>query len=298
MSGLACDRPRHPVTQRLTDCRLSPLPSRAVREENRQTFPFGAPVLPRPPSSVQSHQVYLLGAYPSGLHVRWTAPDLPTVKKRTVQALLVDNEPTPFWNGAGQGDLIANWQERVSWQPDHGEVRVPRPGVNGPSGSWVEHHILQPLGLSRDDVSISDCLDTARLNSAQERRIKDTYEPVAGARGLPSCTVWPVPVGENGIVREARENHLDRLRSELATCEPSAVITLGNAALRVFTLLAQVEGAAPSGLEADGYGTAMEARIGDRAVTWMPLVHPRSGERTPAWTTIHQLWREGRPHIS
>jgi hypothetical protein len=259
-------------------------------------FPFGAPVLPRPPSASEPRPVFILGAYPSGLHVQWTAPDLPSLDRRTVRALLVDNEPTPFWNGAEQNEAIAAWEKAVGWQPDWGEAAPPASGVNGPSGAWVDRNILEPLELSRTDVCISDCLDTARLNDSQEGRVRDTYEPVAAVHGLPACTVQRVPDGERGIVREAQEGHLERLRSELTVCRPSAVITLGNAALRVFALLAAMPGT-PSGLVEDGYGTAITARVDGHDVAWLPLVHPRSGERTTPWVDIHRRWRESGPAL-
>jgi uracil-DNA glycosylase len=259
------------------------------------TFPFGAPVLPRSPSASEPRRVYLLGAYPSGLHVRWTAPAVPTVERRTVRALLVDNEPTPFWDGSRQDKWMAEWKDRVGWQSEWGDVAAPPRGVNGPSGAWVDRNILEPLNLSRTDVCISDCLDTARLNSAQEARVQDTYEPVAVARGLPSCTVRPVPDGERGIVREACEAHVGRLRDEIAACSPSIVITLGNAALRVFSSLAERE--TPSALVEKGYGTPISARVDGRELAWLPLVHPRSGERTPPWPAVHRSWVERHPPL-
>jgi uracil-DNA glycosylase len=227
--------------------------------------------------------------------VQWTAPDLPTVKNRTVRALLVDNEPTPFWDGSRQDRWIADWTDRVGWQSEWGEVAAPPRGVNGPSGAWVDRNVLEPLDLRRSDVCISDCLDTARLNPSQEARVRDTYEPVAAARGLPPCTVRRVPDGERGIVRETGEGHLERLRAELVTCSPSSVITLGNAALRVFASLA--DAAEPSALVHERYGTPVSARVDGRELTWLPLVHPRSGERTPPWPTLHKTWMERRPSL-
>jgi len=93
-------------------------------------FPFGQPLLPRPPSARERRPVYVLGAYPSGLHVQWKAPALPTLTRRTVRALLVDNEPTPFWSGDGQEDRVEEWRDRVQWQPAWGEVSAPARGVN------------------------------------------------------------------------------------------------------------------------------------------------------------------------
>lgn len=104
--------------------------------------------------------------------------------------------------------------ESVKWRDDWGTIEaVPR--HNGPSGQWVDDHILGPLGLTRDDACISDCLDQSRLNPGQAGRIGDTYQPVASALGLPDCTLAPVPGLESATVRKAREGHLERLRAEL-----------------------------------------------------------------------------------
>jgi len=54
-------------------------------------FPFGAPVLARAPSADTARPLFVLGAYPSALHVRWTAPD-----GASIAAMPVDNEPEPF----------------------------------------------------------------------------------------------------------------------------------------------------------------------------------------------------------
>jgi uracil-DNA glycosylase len=176
-------------------------------------------------------------------------------------------------------------------------VAPPSPGTNGPSGTWLEQKILEPLELDREEVCLSDCLDTARLNAAQAARLDDTYAPVAERFGHPPCTLPPVPDGEAGIVREAREGHLDRLRGEMAACAPSTVVTLGNAALRVFALLADVGRTTPSTLTTEGYGQVVRARVDGREVTWLPLVHPRSGERTPRWRDAHARWVESAPSL-
>lgn len=62
-----------------------------------EVFPFGQPVLPRQPSTEEPREVYLLGAYPSGLHVRWTPPAISGQDFRPIRALIADNEPVPFW---------------------------------------------------------------------------------------------------------------------------------------------------------------------------------------------------------
>jgi hypothetical protein len=40
----------------------------------KQQFPFGIPVAPCPPSASSPRKLFVLGAYPSALHVAWVPP--------------------------------------------------------------------------------------------------------------------------------------------------------------------------------------------------------------------------------
>lgn len=278
-----------------------------------QEFPFGRPVKSRPPSSTDPCSVYLLGAYPSGLHIGWTAPALDGHPRRSIRALIVDNEPTPFWDGIDEKSRLDDWLEAVSWdQKQWGDATLPPPKTNGSSGGWVDEHILDPLGFDRHDVCISDCLDTARLNKSQRAALDRAYKPVAAALGLPECTMLPGP-GENEIVRESQA-HCERLRQELRDCGASTVITLGNAALKVMRTVLDTtqdcpgpddghprsvhKGPRPSGppagrLNADGYGATVSVPFEDKTVTWYPLVHP--GQRAKRWRDVHRRWEKAQP---
>src|SRR5438552_3616039 len=81
------------------------------------TFPFGQPVAPTRPSAVGPKRLFVLGAYPSALHVRWAPP---AGQGRVVRALAVDNEPRPFWNGADQEERVLHWQRAVGWRDEFG----------------------------------------------------------------------------------------------------------------------------------------------------------------------------------
>lgn len=73
-------------------------------------FPFGQPVLPCPPSSAAQRDVMILGAYPSALHVQWSPPE----PWKPVQALAVDNEPEPFWDGHDATERFEVWRDAVA----------------------------------------------------------------------------------------------------------------------------------------------------------------------------------------
>lgn len=235
--------------------------------------------------------MFVLGAYPSGLHVTWQAPASLGLAQPVVKALIVDNEPEVFWEGQGGQELFSHWRSTVGFDAEWGTVQLASNGNNGPSGAWLAEHILRPLGVTRDDCWISDCLDTARRNPGQTGRLADTYAPAALALGLPEAQMEPAPLTERDLVREAHVKHLDRLRAELLACQPEIIVTLGNAALRVLRSLVQIEDNDPGmGLNADSYGHPVRVRVGSVPTTWLPLVHPRSGERTPRWAGTHERW--------
>lgn len=258
-------------------------------------FAFGAPVVPSRPSASGAREVYVLGAYPSGLHVSWTPPKLEGLELRTVRAMIVDNEPTPFWDGSNAQDHFDTWRDKVEWNPNWGVAKLAASSSNGPSGKWVTDHIIKPLDIGREEVCISDCLDESRLNAGQAGRIANTYAPVAERLGLPKCTLRPVPSGESAMVSEAVDRHLDRLRFELRECSPAKIVTLGNAALRVTARVLELDDTAPSALNREAYGRALHVQFEGRTLEWLPLVHPRSGERTPPWPAIHASWEATGP---
>lgn len=254
-------------------------------------FPFGQPVLPNQPSNRGQRDAFVLGAYPSGLHVAWQPPP---GYRSLVRALIVDNEPMPFWDGSDVEHRTAKWLQDVGWDDSWGSIRC-APWHNGPSGKRLATHILEPLHLTRDQVCITDCLNSSRLNPGQATRVADTYTPAAEALNLPECTLEPVPAGEAGIVRESIEDHVDRLRAELAEAAPSVIVTLGNAALRIVAALVTAhDGHVPRRLTADGYGTPSTVRYDGRLIEWLPLVHPRNGERHRDWRETHARWLNKR----
>jgi len=55
-------------------------------------FPFGKPVLEQDPRPNGNIRLFILGANPSALHVRWQPPS----PFGQIRALAVDNEPEAF----------------------------------------------------------------------------------------------------------------------------------------------------------------------------------------------------------
>jgi hypothetical protein len=246
-----------------------------------EQFPFGAPVrsVARPPSG--HRRVFVLGAYPSALHIRWTPPDGSDL--RPVRALAVDNEPEPFWDGADDAELVAAWA--AEWFTEEYGRLSPAGKLNGSSGRWVDDRVLRPLAARREEVWFTDCLDTYRGSRGQAKRIRDTYAPYAGQADLPQAILGEHP-SETAIVRECLDGHRQRLLDELDGVTPDLVVTLGNAAARVFHELIGLDGVAPP-LAREGYGEFVHVALSGRAIQWLPLVHPGAPS---TWQQRHGEW--------
>ncbi|MBS2031603.1 MAG: hypothetical protein JST54_27140 [Deltaproteobacteria bacterium] len=201
----------------------------------------------------------------------------------------MDNEPEPFWAGAGEEEAIAEWKKKVSFD-EKGWGRISASGrLNGSSGAWVEANVLRPLGVTRNEACITDCLNTYRASTGVEKRIGDTYLPFAARLHIPEAALEPHP-SENEIVVEALKGHRERLRAELVATTPDVVVTLGNAALRVFReLIPSTSSSAPSKLSprTDLYGAAHSIRINGKAAVWFPLAHPAAPK---SYQATHERW--------
>lgn len=245
-------------------------------------FPFGAPVLPRGTEVPdRAYSVLVLGAYPSALHVRWTPPG---GYGRPVTALPVDNEPTPFWDGDSAETQAEFEQWRQQWfDPRWGSVTPA--ALNGPSGRDLVARWLAPLGYSREDAFITDCLPTARASDGVAARLADRYRPVVAGLGAPEVDLGQHP-SENDIVTEALREEADRLTAQVRAVDPELVVTLGNAAARVLAGLGD-ERDLEARLRADSYGQERHVTIAGRTVPWQALVHPATPK---AWAERHLAW--------
>jgi hypothetical protein len=227
--------------------------------------------------------LFVLGAYPSALHVRWHAPGL----QRPVQAVAVDDEPEPFWSGHDETAQIHRWSSDVGFRAEWGRVS-PCGRLNGSSGVWVENMVLRPLHTPREQAWITDCLDSYFTSTGAAARLADPAIVDTLARlGIPSPEHRPHP-SENDIVREALASQRERLVAELNAAKPRMVVTLGNAALRVLAALA-TGGPFPRKLSAaqGAYAKPLLATIAQHQFEWLPLAHPAA----PApYQRAHEAW--------
>lgn len=260
-----------------------------IEEGMERRFLFGQPVLSTKPSADGRRSVFVLGAYPSALHVRWFGPDgnpcIPLIK-----AVAVDNEPEPFWDGNDERERVERWAAIVSFCDDWGHVE-PCGHLNGSSGKWVQRRVLDALGVPRGDCWITDCLDTYHeSDGAAQRRSSEPMASVVRSLGVPEGCHRGHP-SESEIVRFALAEHRDRLIMELDVARPECVVTLGNAALRVFGDLAGPASPAIKTLSVDSYGSPLGITVSGQSVVWLPLAHPAS----PAiYQTAHTAWADAR----
>jgi uracil-DNA glycosylase len=257
-------------------------------------FPFGRPSTERPPRRPRSvTNAFVLGVYPSALHVRWSR------EGKTVQALAVDVEPTVFWDGADAVERVAAWKEAIGFRPEWGAVAS---AGNGTSGDRLNTQILDPLGVDEADVWFSDLVPwffvKKRSGASGPRQqleaIQEDYAPFAAREGLPEAKLperLPIAKLVSYAVAERREH----IRRELLASETRVLITLGEEPRSVVERIAdRVHGRVTKPLTTSmtEYESAGALVIEGRKIEWWALKHP--GQRKPEWMALHQRWIDKR----
>lgn len=250
------------------------------------TYLFGTPVRPARPSATGQRDVFVLGAYPSALHVRWSIPGGPL----SIRAVAVADEPEPFWTGHDEHDQIKRWKSLVGFQASLGQV-AGCGRMNGSSGAWVDDRVLRPLGVDRSQTWITDCVDTYFSSTGAAARFEDP----AMVSSLIELGLAPPKhrrhPSETEIVKEALAIHTERLLDELHTARPRLVVTLGNAALRVLTALTGGDKRLRLSSAIESYGQPLQARTSEHAFELIPLAHPAAPK---IYQTAHGKWKEAR----
>lgn len=163
--------------------------------------------------------------------------------------------------------------------------------------------ILQPLRVDPATAWFSDVVDRYFLKSGGTKRqqggaIAQDYEPFAKAAGLQSARL-PTRPRVDALVKLAIDEHVTRLRHELAEAAAPVVVTLGEEARRVLLAIADEASGPPTeplasrrlaGEGADRYGAPGSVTISDQDMSWLALVHP--GQRSPFWVDLHNTWIE------
>lgn len=265
-------------------------------------FPFGRPSDERPPRSTSPGDAaaFVLGVYPSALHIRWTPPAWHAgPNPRPVGALAVDVEPVVFWDGdtPDPATLIAEWKAGVGFVDgdDHGcDGHIANVHLNGSSGVAVASLTLEPLGLDPARVWMTDAVPWffVKFGTGTKREqgdvIQKVYNPFAAAAGRTQA-VLPKRPSPKALVASAVRDERERLRAEVILSGATVVYTLGEEARRVLAGVADdVSGTPSRPLTVDDYGRAGAAVIDDRVLSWHALAHP--GQRAIRWVRAHGLW--------
>ena len=269
-------------------------------------FPFGQPSTRRPSRRPSGHaSLFVLGVYPSALHVRWVPPQWAQDELGVgpVGALAVDDEPTVLWDGADAEARVERWREAVGFRQGDGRAEFGHvaPAGNGTSGRSVSRRILAPLDATAKDTWFTDVVDRYFAKSGGSRRqqadaIAAEYAPFAIRAKRPKAHLPPRP-SENELVDIAVERHATRLRRELAEAAAPVIVSLGEEARRVLAALADECGGPPTGrldarrlvgANASHYGEPGTVRIAGHSMTWHALVHP--GQRSTSWRALHDDW--------
>ena len=248
------------------------------------TFPFGRTVLRRKPSAKSRRRVFVLGASPSALHIAWWSPH-----RKSIRALVVDNEPTVFWAAEDEREQIEAWRTGVGFRVgEWGEIETSE--ANGKTGRWVDEHVLVPLRITRDEACLSYCLDTyACPDPGVAFAVDERYQPFAREAGLPKADLASRP-RDGAFVEQVITVHRERLRKELSVVVPEIVVTLGGAPHRVLRAVTDT----PVGrkLRPDAsYGVERPLTVGGRETLWIALCAPEPPE---PYAEVHARWRQHR----
>ena len=261
-------------------------------------------MLRRRPSRDGACDLFVLGAYPSAVHVRWRPPDL-----RHYLPIAVDNEPTPFWTAdASAAEEFSDDRQYEEWLRMVAGSEIPpaewgefKPGgiYNGTSGRWVRDHVLRHFGCGIDHTCITDCIDYYcwKFGPPDDRGqgglVAEEYAPRAAPGGWPEARIPRRPTPAS-LVRAALERpNRTRLEQELDDAKASKIVTLGSEPFLVLRGLLAPEEATkvPPNLPLDskGYGMPLLIVLRERSTQWWPLIHP--GNKHKPHQKLHDEWR-------
>ena len=134
-------------------------------------FPFGQKLHPLVQEDTAPKKVFVLGVYASAVHARWKKDG-----RIICQALAVASEPRIFWDGnPEEAQRIIG---AVEIPEELGTLEPAGRQLNGPSAKVLDENILAPLGYTREDAWLCDCLPETRINPSQAKVIRERYNPL------------------------------------------------------------------------------------------------------------------------
>lgn len=164
--------------------------------------------------------------------------------------------------------------------------------LNGPSAKVLDENILAPLGFTRADVWLCDCLPETRINPNQVKVINKHYNPLIEQYGLNPVTV---PKRSSAFCDKKRSVEITY---ELMQSNADLLVLLGN--IPIAQYLKKVADVPYSTLgeyvDLYGYGNATEVVIKGKSIKVLPLAHPRQigalGAHSKRWHLAHKEWEK------
>lgn len=257
----------------------------AEKDNLKYQYPFGEYVHPLRQENQTPKKVFVLGVYASAVHAKWIRDGAVFV-----QALAVASEPKIFWDGdPAEAEAIIN---RIRIPSQMGKLVPASSKLNGPSAKVLDDHILKPLGYTREEAWLCDCLPETRLNSGQIKAIKERYEPFIEKYGLNPVSI---PKRPETFCDEKRAMEIC---AELDKSQAQLLVLLGD--IPVAQFLKRVCDVPYSSLQEYcdlyGYGNPSEVLIKGRKIKVLPLAHPRQigalGAHSEKWFKAHAKWEE------
>ncbi len=248
-------------------------------------FPFGQQLHPLVQEDQSPKKVFVLGVYASAVHARWKKDG-----QVVCQALAVASEPRIFWDGdeSEAKEIIG----QINIPEGLGGLEPAGKHLNGPSAKVLDDHILAPLGFTRSDAWLCDCLPETRLNPSQVTAIREKYNPLMEKFHLNPVTI---PTRPSSFCNKARSVEITK---ELMDSEAELLVLLGD--IPIAQYLKKVADVAYSSLgeyvDMYGYGTKTEVVINGKNFKVLPLAHPRQigalGTHSEKWFLAHKEWEK------
>ena len=250
-------------------------------------FPFGQELHPLVQEDRSPKKVFVLGVYASAVHARWKKDG-----KIVCQALAVASEPRIFWDGnvAEAQAIIAG----ISIPKELGVLEPAGAHLNGPSAKVLDENILAPLGCTREDAWLCDCLPETRLNPSQAKVLREKYNPLVETYHLNPVTIPSRPSTFCSKERSAE------ITDELMQSQAELLVLLGD--IPIAQYLKKVASVPYSTLgeyvDLYGYGNRTDVTINGKKLQVLPLAHPRQigalGAHSEKWFWAHKNWEKAK----
>jgi len=248
-------------------------------------FPFGQELRPLVQKDRSPKKVFVLGVYASAIHARWKLDG-----QIICQALAVASEPRIFWDG--NVDEANEIISKITIPPELGYLEPAGKHLNGPSAKALDENILAPLGYTRKDAWLCDCLPETRLNPGQVKALKEKYYPLIEEYSLNPVTVPTRPSTFCDVKRSIE------ITEELMESQADLLVLLGD--IPISQYLKKVTNVPYSTLreyvDIYGYGNSSKVLIDGKTIKVLPLAHPRQigalGAHSEKWYNMHREWVE------